>query len=110
MKVRILVSCEDFANFLDKVAKSTKLINGNVELSLTNFNEYYSVSTLTINSVSTEVNCSHFDNLKINVSIMNIRNLRNYLRSVVEQPFEIIFENGFITPILESSTPCFVYS
>lgn len=101
----ILVSCEQFANFLDKVSKSTRTIKGNVKLSLSNYDENYRVSTLTVNSVEMEVISNNSNLFECDVSIQYIRNLRNYLRTVPEQPFKIIFEDNVITPILECPTP-----
>ena len=104
----IIVSCEKFANFLDKISKSTRLLKGNVKLTLSGYDENYRVAILRVNSVEMEVNTNNSNLFECDVPIQYIRNLRDYLRTVPEQPFKIIFEDNVITPILECPTPrCF---
>ena len=103
--IMILVSKKQIETFFDKVSKSTALKKGTVNLFLSKSNEE-GISIFSINSIEVEVFSKLKNDLQCKVSIQYIRNFRDYLRTVPEQPFKIFFSDNRITPILECPTPC----
>lgn len=100
----IIVTCTLFADFLETVGKSTFIKKGTVEFVLTKDENNFSI--LSVNLVRLAVWAKTENDLKFDVPIQYVRNLRDYLRTVPEQPLKISFANNVITPILECPTPC----